>query len=368
MNFPPIIVLPIIDPDHEHEHEHDPIADCSAHCTAPAQKAPSPPHAYIGTTADTSYRASVPEYVADWDAFVGQESMKAQLMVYIDEAIMDCAVLPHILLASGMPGAGKTTLARLIAKEIGARCRMLVPPFTPQTLFDAAMACETGDILFIDEIHKLADLGPRAAENLLHMMEEGVLYLEGEAVQLKEFTLVGATTDADKLPETIIDRFMIKPFFQPYSMPELVRIVKKFCDYFGITLRPDTVVALAKACRGTPRIARELVQGAKALQTSLGRQVGPEEVLAFKEVEPDGMTRQHKAYVKAMYQFGGRETKNGYEYTAGEATMMSLLRESKQSIGRIERFLIELGLVEYTHHGRRLTENGIARARRFEDL
>jgi Holliday junction DNA helicase RuvB len=308
---------------------------------------------------------TAPEYVKSWDDYVGQEPMKDQLQVYIDEAFTTCESLPHILLASGMPGAGKTTLARLIAKEMGTECVMLVPPFSPQTLYDAAMGMEDGQILFIDEIHKLADHGPRAAENLLHMLEEKVLYLDGGVVKLADFTVVGATTDADRLPETIIDRFMIKPFFQPYSLPELVKIVKNFCNFYDIVLRPDVMVALAKACRGTPRIARELVQGAKALQTARGREVTPAEVLGFKEVEPNGMTRTHKAYIKAVYQFGGRQTKDGFEYVAGEATLMSLLRENKPGIARIERFLIELGFVDKTPRGRTLTQAGVAAARQY---
>jgi Holliday junction resolvasome RuvABC ATP-dependent DNA helicase subunit len=75
------------------------------------------------------------------------------------------------------------------------------------------------------------------------------------------------------------------------------------------------------------------------------------------------MTRQHKAYIKAVYQFGGRATAHGYEYMAGEATMMSLLRESRSGLARLERFLIERGLIDLTPHGRRLTDLGIARAR-----
>lgn len=307
-----------------------------------------------------------PEYVKDWDSYVGQEPMKAQLETHIQSCINRWAVLPHVLLASGMPGVGKTTLARLIAKELGGRLTMLVPPFSRTALYDAAIQCQDGDFLFIDEIHKLADHGPAAAENLLHILEERALYLEEGVVKLAEFTVIGATTDADKLPETIVDRFEIKPFFQPYSLPELVRITKNFADYFQTTLQPRTMVAIAKACRGTPRVARELVIAVRDVQAATGAWCTPDQLLAFKEIEPDGITRQHKAYLMAMYQFFGREEGDGtWTYTAGEASLMSLLRENQRGLARLERFLIQSGYLDRTPRGRRLTPLGIARARQY---
>lgn len=308
----------------------------------------------------------VPEYVKSWDSYIGQEPMKKRLMTHIQAAINSWDRLPHVLLASGMPGVGKTTLARLIAKEMRANITMLVPPFSPSTLYEAAMQTGEGDILFIDEIHKLSDRGPAAAENLLHIMEESTLYLDDGVHHLEDFTLIGATTDADKLPEAVIDRFMIKPYFQPYSLRELVMIVKNFADYFGMSLLPETMVAIAKACRGTPRVAREFVIAARDMQNAYGENVQPEELLAFVEVDPDGMTRQHKAYVKAMFQFFHRTNADGEtEYVAGEASMMSLLRENKAGIARLERFLIEQGLLDRTPRGRRLTQRGIAKAQRY---
>ena len=307
-----------------------------------------------------------PEYVKDWDSYVGQEPMKAQLMIHIEATSARWGILDHVLLASGMPGVGKTTLARLIAKEMGGRLTMLVPPFSKTALHEAAMQCGDGDFMFIDEIHKLADHGPAAAENLLHLLEEGVLYLEGGVHRLREFTVIGATTDADKLPETLIDRFAIKPFFQPYSPAELVKITKNFADYFDTTIQPTTMVAIAKACRGTPRIARELVIAARDVQLATQEWCTPQKLFAFKEIEPDGTTRQHKAYLKAMYQFFGREEADGsWSYTAGEASMMSLLRENKSGLARLERFLIESGLLDRTPRGRRLTPLGIQKARQY---
>lgn len=307
--------------------------------------------------------SNVPVYVPDWDSFVGQEPLKAQLKMHIAASGSRCEQLDHVLLASGMPGVGKTTLARLIAQEMFSGITMLVPPFNLHTLREALEKMQVGDVLFIDEIHKLADAGKRGAEILLHIMEENTLYTpEGEVIPLGEFTLIGATTDADKLPEPLVDRFLIKPYFQPYSLAEMVQIAANFARYFRIDLPPEVLVAIAKASRRTPRVARELVAGARDLIEVYGH-VTPAELLAFKEVEPDGLTRQHCAYLTGMYSFFGRERDGIREYVAGEASMMNLLRENKTGIARIERTLIEIGLLDRTPSGRRLTPKGIARAR-----
>jgi Holliday junction DNA helicase RuvB len=309
-----------------------------------------------------------PVYVEDWDSFVGQESLKEQLRVHIDASIERMEVLDHVLLASGMPGVGKTTLARLIAKEMLSKIHMLVPPFNAKTLYEAAQACGEGDVLFIDEIHKLADSGPRGAENLLHLMEERVLYIEGQVIPLQEFTVIGATTDKDKLPEPVLDRFYIKPEFAPYSLSEMVRIAANFARFYDRKLDPEVLVAIAKASRRTPRVARELVAGARDLVTARRRMCTPEELLAFKDVTPDGLTRLHRAYLTSLYQFFGRETRNGgWEYIAGEASLASILQENRTSVSRLERHLIKIGLVDRTPSGRRLTARGVERAREFTE-
>lgn len=255
-----------------------------------------------------------------------------------------------------------TTLARLVADELGVRCVMLVPPFSAAALHQAALGMNDGEVLFIDEIHKLADQGPRAAENLLHLMEEGVLYLDDGVHPLAEFCLMGATTDPGKLPETIVDRFVVKPYFDAYTAEHMVRIVKNFCNYYCFQLPPETMVAIAKASRGTPRVARELVRAAKALQTATGEAVRPEQLLEFKRFEPDGTMPQHRAYLTALYTLFGRDGKRGREFIAGEAALMSLLRESKTGLARLERFLLERGLIDRTPRGRRLTERGVLAA------
>jgi holliday junction DNA helicase RuvB len=311
--------------------------------------------------------ANLPE---DWDDYIGQAPAKNQLMVRLASAAMRDEPLDHVLLASGYPGVGKTTMARLIAKLMGVKIIEVVPPFKIESLVKAAQLLEDKDILFIDEIHKLTDgVGARGAEMLLKILEDRVAYLpSGEVIPLNQITVIGATTDRDKLPETVVDRFKIKPYFQAYSLTELAKIVVKFTwEKFAEDYVTDsTGIAMAKACRGTPRIIEEYVMAARDLGITKGAPPTPEELLEFVEVEPDGLTRVHIHYLTAMRQYFGRENSDGeWEFIVGEAAIMQILRETKQGIGRIERFLVERGLVDRTPRGRRLTPLGIARAEGF---
>jgi len=306
---------------------------------------------------------------ADWEAFIGQEPLKRQIMVYLKSAQARGDRLPHILLASGYPGVGKTAIARLIAQTMGVKIIELVPPFNVYTLVDAATQLGDGDILFIDEIHGLANHGKRGAEILLKVLEDGVAYMpDGEVVVFNNITVIGATTDRDKLPEPVVDRFKVKPYFGAYTLGQLSSIAVTFafkhqCDD---RVDDDLAVSIGEACRGTPRIIEEMVLAARDLSFTLGRDCTAEELLEFLEVEADGLTRVHIHYLTAMRQYFARETKDGgIEYIVGEAAIQQILRETKQGIGRIERFLVERGLVDRTPRGRRLTARGIERAEEF---
>lgn len=306
----------------------------------------------------------------DWSSFIGQEPLKRQLDVYMKSAQSRGERMPHTLLASGYPGVGKTTVARLIAQSMGSDIYEIVPPFKPEVLVEAARQLQDKDVLFIDECHKLADNGKRGAEFLLKMLEDGVVFLpSGEVVELADITVVGATTDRDKLPEPVIDRFPIKPYFGAYSDQDLARITAQFaCRQDSWPHHVDKWMAahIAMACRGTPRIIKEMVLACRALADAYGRPATPEELLAFLEVEPDGLTRTHIHYITSLLQYFARESPDGgVEYIIGEAAIMQILRETKQGIGRIERFLVERGLVDRTPRGRRLTALGIERATQF---
>ena len=302
-----------------------------------------------------------------WESFVGQDRVKQQLQVHISSAIRRGVALDHVLLASGMPGVGKTTLGRIIAKELHSEMIQLVPPFHKNTLFEAASSLGSFGVLFIDEIHKMADGGKAMAENLLHILEERRIYADGGAIELKEITVIGATTDPGKLPEPLLDRFPIKPHFEPYDVWDLSLITAQFVGRYGADASDDVILAIASACRKTPRVARELVMAARDLGVAYGRPCTPEELFDFKQMDPDGMTLQHRNYLIALFRNFARKSKSdgSIEYIAGEDSMVKLLRETKGGLASIERFLIELGLLDQGPRGRRLTEEGVQRAAHY---
>lgn len=307
----------------------------------------------------------------DWEGFIGQERVKQQLKVHINSAKQRGKPLDHTLLASGMPGVGKTTLAHLIAGEMGAYLMKLVPPFHKDTLFEAVQSMPKNAVLFIDEIHKMADSGPRMAENLLHIMEEGRIYTDDGVIELDPFTLIGATTDAGKLPDPVLDRFVVKPYFEPYTPWDLTLITAQFAGRYVADITDDVLIAIAHACRNTPRVARELVMAGRDLAIHYDRSPTPEELFDFKQMDADGVTVAHKRYLVAMYRhFARKSAKNRgeVEFVAGESSLLKVLRETKGGLASLERFLIELGLVDQSPQGRRLTEEGIQRAQRYHLL
>ena len=313
---------------------------------------------------------STDERLVEWGDYVGQEPLKRQMEVFLRSAKARDAPFPHTLLASGFPGVGKTTLARLIAKMMDVHIIELVPPFNIYTLVEAAEQLLDGDILFIDEIHKLADGGKKGAEILLKVLEDRVAFLPtGEVVEFNEITIIGATTDRDKLPEPVIDRFKAKPYFQPYSIMELGLIALAFADRHNAMAEVDDELCfvIARACRGVPRLCEELVMSARDLSYTLGRPPTGQELLSFVETEPDGLTRTHIQYLTSLRQFFPRTVRDTeeIEYVVGEAAMQQILRETKPGLGRVENFLIERGLIDRTPRGRRLTDAGIDRAEEF---
>lgn len=313
------------------------------------------------------------DYVTDlptdvWDDYIGQDPLKRLINIIIASAKAREVRCPHILLGSGYPGVGKTTVGRKIARMMGTKFIEVVPPFNIHALLAAVQLLNDKDVVLLDEIHKL---GGRGSEILLKVLEMGVAPIDGQLIRLPDVTYIGATTEPDMLLEPVVDRFKWRPYFQAYTRPELAEIATVYG--WKITndadwLPDDLILAIADACRQTPRIIETMVDAARDVEQALGTLPTPDDLLSFLEVEPDGLTRQHIAYLTAMYQYYGRTLNDGsIEYVAGENTMMGILREKKEGLGRLERFLVERGLVNRTTRGRCLTERGITRAQEFVD-
>jgi Holliday junction resolvasome RuvABC ATP-dependent DNA helicase subunit len=316
---------------------------------------------------------AAPNAVSGWDSYIGQQPLKDAFHTKIAAADARGKRLPHSLLATGMPGAGKTTIAQVVADDFGVRMVKLVPPFTIETLWEAAQTMNDWEILFIDEIHML---DRRMQDCLLTIMEEGRLYIQDDVIDLAEFSVFGATTDADLLADAVISRFAFRPDtgarFVPYTDQDCYEIAKNFASprNLNVDLSEDTLRAIAGAAQGTPRIVRDMVDAAGDLLAAHGDVTG-EQVLASMGVEPDGLTHNHRAYLTWVYQFGRRQKtdKDGFivevKYMAGQRTLETALRLPSAGVFRIERLLIDRGLVTKEGAGRRLTDRGILRAIEF---
>jgi len=303
--------------------------------------------------ADASLR---PQRLAD---FIGQEQARANLSVFIEAARARKEALDHVLFV-GPPGLGKTTLAQIVARELGVNFRATSGPVIAKAGDLAALLTnlEPRDVLFIDEIHRL---NPAVEEILYPAMEDFQLDLiigEGPAarsvkIDLSPFTLVGATTRAGLLTNPLRDRFGIPVRLNFYTEKELEEIVNRGARVLGIGIAPDGANEIARRARGTPRIAGRLlrrvrdfahVDGAKTID----RKTADRALLAL-EVDGAGLDAMDHRYLKTIAEnYGGGPV--------GVDTLAAALSEPRDAIEDIiEPFLIQKGFLQRTPRGRLLT-------------
>lgn len=273
--------------------------------------------------------------------------MKTRLCVHMDAAKTRVQPLDHVLL-SGPAGTGKSTLANLIGAYLNDPVTLLTMPMDRKTLVRAIQAFN-GGILFLDEIHALPK---RDQELLLPVLSEKVIIdARGRRYQIPWLTVIGATTERDKLIAPLHGRFQIKPEIAPYTDFELGQIVAGMADRMGITLDQETAVTLGTASGGVPRNAEAFILAYRDLTTN-GEGVTAQTVLDLCQVDADGLTEQHRRYLSILSDQGGR---------AGQKTIEMLLQIPDQIVRELERLLLNRGLIEYGSTGRELTPTGVGR-------
>lgn len=296
------------------------------------------------------------------DGYVGQEKVKNNLAVFIAAAKIRHDALDHVLLY-GPAGLGKTTLAHIIAAELGTQIKITSGPAIERAGDLAAILTNLNenDVLFIDEIHRL---NHNVEEILYPAMEDFMLdFILGKGpsaknvqIPLPKFTLVGATTRAGMLSSPLRDRFGVICRLETYTTTELKEIVERSAEKLGIKIEPSAAEEVAKRSRGTPRIANRLLRRVRDYAIVMGHDTvllsDADKALSMLEIDKLGLDNTDRKLLNAMAEkFGGGP--------CGLDTIAATINEDANTIEDVyEPYLLQLGFIARTPRGRVLLKKG----------
>ncbi len=299
-----------------------------------------------------------------FDEYVGQEQVIENLHISIDAAKRRGEPLEHVLFY-GPPGLGKTTLAGLIARELGANFRPTSGPTLekPKDLVGILTSLDEGDVFFVDEIHRLSRvveefLYPAMEDFQIDFVVDRGAYAKTLKLPLKRFTLVGATTRAGMLTAPLRERFGIVHHLDYYGIGELDRIVRRSAAVLDVPIDSEASQAIAARSRGTPRIANRLLRRVRdyAQVRGDGRVTAAvaDEALAREGVDRLGLDRLDRAFLRTLIE----QYRGG---PAGIAAIAATLTEDAETLEDVvEPFLLKEGFVNRTASGRRATARAYA--------
>ena len=292
--------------------------------------------------------------------YIGQEPLKARLQVYIQAARQREEPLDHVLLY-GPPGLGKTTLAMVIANEMGVGLRTTSGPAIEKSgdLLALLNELQPGDVLFIDEIHRM----PKTVEEMLYSAMEDfyvdIITGEGPTARpihfpLPPFTLIGATTRAGMLSQPLRDRFGIVEHMAYYTTAELAEIIQRSADIFNTTIKESGAIELARRSRGTPRVANRLLRRVRDFAMVKQRDDIDDAMVNFSldllKVDSAGLDEVDHKILRTMIEY----------YQGGPVGVNTIAANIGEEVDTIESmyepYLLQIGFLQRTPRGRVVTQ------------
>lgn len=302
--------------------------------------------------------------------FSGQPGVTEPLKLAIRSAIAREDVCPHVLL-SGPPGLGKTTLARIVAAELGVQLLQVHGPRLkdPNDLSGIMGQLQRGHVLFIDEVHGLKRTVMECLYQAIEDFRMDIIVGEGQEarainIQLPPFCCIGATTDPDRLTGPMRDRFTLKLTLEPYPVEDLERVITYAAGKLGAEIDGEAIRLIAEHSRGVPRRAINLLRTCRDYAVDKGLRVingfAAEMALQVNQIGPRGLEPLDVQILHTLYE---REEPTGIDALAG------LMQQPARTLKTVhEPYLLRLGLVELTREGRIITDKGREYVDQFSEV